>query len=123
MMIRAFVVFSLGAALIAALGAPLAMVQPGMLVLGGHYHIGAGETLHEDVNFYFAQVTIDESAQVDGHVFLYSSTLDLRGHVSEDIHAFESDLTLRETASVDGEIDENELIHWTVLLPAAARLP
>ena len=122
-MIRIFVLFSLGAILIAALGAPLAMLQPGTLVVGGHYRIGTGETLQEDVRFYFAQVTIEEGASVDGQVFLFSSTLDLRGHVTEDIQAFESDLTLRETASVDGEVDASDFIHWTVLLPAAARLP
>lgn len=122
-MIRTFIVFSVSTILIAALSVPLAIAQHGMLVLGGHYRIGPGETLQEDVSFYFSQVTIEEGAQVDGHVFLYSSTLDLRGHITEDIHAFESDLTLRESAAVDGEIDDNDFIHWTVLLPAAARIP
>jgi hypothetical protein len=60
---------------------------------------------------------------VDGHVFLYSSTLDLRGTVTEDIHAFESDLTVRETAQIAGEIDETDFIRWTLLLPATVRLP
>lgn len=122
-MIRIFALFSVAAVLLAALIAPLTVLQPGALVLGGHYHIGAGESLGENISFYFAQVTIDKGASVDGHVFLYSSTLDLRGDVTEDIHAFESDLTLRESARVAGEIDEKDFIHWTLLLPAMAQLP
>lgn len=122
-MIRTFAIFSLGAILLSALNIPLAALQPGIFILGGHYRIGTGETLQEDASFYFAQVTIEEGASLDGHLFLFSSTLELGGHVSEDIYAFESDLTLRESARVDGEIDEKDFIHWTVLLPASARLP
>ena len=122
-MIRALTVFTLATVLLAALSVPIMVLQPGAFVLGGQYRIGPGETLNEDVSFYFAQVTVEEGAAVDGHVFLYSSTLDLRGDVTEDIHAFESDLTLRETAQVDGEIDRNNLIHWTFVLPAIAWLP
>lgn len=122
-MIRALTVFTLATVLLAALSVPIMVLQPGAFVLGGQYRIGPGETLNEDVSFYFAQVTVEEGAAVDGHVFLYSSTLDLRGDVTEDIHAFESDLTLRETAHVDGEIDRNNLIHWTFVLPAIAWLP
>ena len=122
-MIRGLFFFSFAAILGVVLYAPIAIIQPGEIVVGGHYNVGPGETLDKDISFYFAQVTIDKSAAVDGHVFLYSSTLDLRGHVTEDIHAFESDLTLRETARIEGEIDEHDFIHWTLLLPAAARLP
>lgn len=124
-MIRTLTFFSVAAVLLSVLCVPLttSMTHSGGFVFGGHYHIGSDESLKEDISFYFAQVTIDEGAAVDGHVFLYSSTLDLRGHVTEDIHAFESDLTLRESAQVDGEIDESEFIHWTLLLPAAAQLP
>jgi len=122
-MIRSMTILSVAAIVLLVFCVPLMMLKPGGLVLGGHYHLGPGETLKEDVSFYFAQVTIDEGASVDGHVFLYSSTLDLRGHVTEDIHAFESDMTMRENAQVDGEIDETDFIHWTLLLPAAAQIP
>jgi hypothetical protein len=122
-MMRNLSIFSFAVILLSVLGSPLAGLQAGAFVLGGHYHIAPGETVKEDLSFYFAQVRIDEGASVEGHVFLYSSTLDLRGQITEDIHAFESDLTLREGAQVGGEIDETDLIHWTVLLPAAARLP
>jgi hypothetical protein len=122
-MIRSLALFSFAAILLSVLCVPLVIMYSGELVVGGHYRVGPGETLNEDVSFYFAQVTIDEGASVDGHVFLYSSTLDLCGIVTEDIHAFESDLTLRENAQVGGEIDERDFIHWTLLLPAAAHLP
>lgn len=122
-MIRILVVFSVATVLLAGLITPLAVLQPGKSVLGGIYHIGQNESLKEDVNFYFAQVIVEKGASVDGHVFLFSSTLDLAGRVTGDIHAVESDLTLRESARVGGEIGENELIHWTLLLPATARLP
>ena len=122
-MIRSLALFSFAAILLSVLCAPLIMMYSGELVVGGHYTVGPGEALKEDVSFYFAQVTIEEGASVDGHVFLYSSTLDLGGSVTEDIHAFESDLTMRETAQVDGEVDERDFIHWTLLLPAAAQLP
>jgi hypothetical protein len=121
--IRIFAIFSVATVLVAAVIVPLTLLQPGAFVLGGHYHITAGEALNEDISFYFAQVTIDEGAKVDGHIFLYSSTLDLRGDVTENIHAFESDLTLRASARVEGEIDEKDLIHWTLLLPAMTQLP
>ena len=122
-MIRIFAIFSVAAVLLSGLVAPLSVAKPGMFVLGGHYHIGQGESLKEDISFYFTQVTIEEDAIVEGQVFLFSSTLDLAGHVTEDIHAFESDLTLRESARVDGEIGEKDLIHWTFLLPAMAQVP
>jgi hypothetical protein len=122
-LIRSLAFFSLAAIFMAVLFVPFAMMQSGRIVVGGHYHVGPGETLDKDINFYFAQVIIEEGASVDGHVFLYSSTLDLRGHVSEDVHAFESDLTLHESARVDGEIDGTDFIRWTVLLPAITQLP
>jgi hypothetical protein len=122
-MIRIFAIFSVAAVILSGLVVPLSIAQPGMFVLGGHYYIGQGESLKEDISFYFTQVTIEEDAIVEGQVFLFSSTLDLAGYVTEDIHAFESDLTLRDSAQVDGEIAEKELIHWTFLLPALAQVP
>lgn len=122
-MIRILVIFSVATVLLAGLASPLVVLQPGQSILGGTYHIGQNEPLKEDVNFYFAQVIVEEGASVDGHVFLFSSTLDLAGQVTGDIHAVESDLTLRESARVGGEIGEKDLIHWTLLLPATARLP
>ena len=122
-MIRTFVTLLIATVLLAGLGIPLVAVQPGVFVLGGQYNLTPGETLQEDMNFYFAQVTIDDGASVEGHIYLFSSTLDLGGVVTEDVHAFESDLTLRETAQVHGEIDERDFIHWTLLLPAIALVP
>jgi len=122
-MIRSLTVFSLAATLITILAMPIMVLHPGPLLLGGQYHIGPGETMEEDVSFYFAQVTIDEGALVDGNVSLYSSTLDLRGHVTEGIHAFESDLTLHDAARVDGAVDETDFIHWTLLLPGIVQFP
>ena len=122
-MTRSLIIFALAAIVLSTLSVPFMVLQPGEFVLGGQYHITADTPVKEDMSFYFAQVTIEEGAQVDGHIFLYSSTLDLRGDVTEDIHAFESDLTLRETARVEGEIDETSFIHWTILLPAIAQLP
>ncbi len=122
-MFRIFALLSIAAGMLARLVAPISVAQPEMVVLGGSYHIRQGESLKEDVRFYFAQVTVDEGASVDGKIFLFSSTLDLGGHVSKEIHALESDLTLRESAQVDGKIDEKDFIHWTVLLPAMAQLP
>jgi hypothetical protein len=122
-MIRGLAIFSFAAILLALVSVPLMVLQPGSLVLGGHYSIGPGEVLKDDISFYFAQVTIDEGAEVEGHVFLYSSVLDLRGVVTEDVHAFESGLTLREGARVNGKIDEKDLLHWTVLLPAVFQVP
>jgi len=122
-MIRGLVILSFAAILLAIFSVPFMALHPGEFILGGHYHIGSGEALKENVSFYFAQVTVDEGASVNGHVFLFSSTLDLRGDVTEDIHAFESDLTLRESAHVDGKIDQTDFIHWTLLLPALAQVP
>ena len=122
-MIRSLVIFSLATVLLATLSMPFLVLHPGETILGGQYHITSGTPLEKDLSFYFAQVTIDDGALVDGQIFLYSSTLDLRGHVTEDIHAFESSLTLRETAQVGGKIDEKDFIHWTLLLPAIAQVP
>ena len=122
-MIRSFVILSLATILLATLSMPFLVLHTGETVLGGQYHITSNTPLEKDMSFYFAQVTIDDDALVDGHIFLYSSTLDLRGHVTEDIHAFESNLTLRESAQVDGKIDETGFIHWTLLLPAIAQVP
>ena len=107
-MTRTLAIFSVGAVFLASMLAPLAVLKSGMLVLGGRYHFDHNDSLKKDVNFYFAQVTIEEGADVDGQVFLFSSTLDLAGHVTEDVHAFESDLTLRKSARVDGEIGEKD---------------
>jgi hypothetical protein len=122
-MIRFFTLFSVVTMLLTGLMSPTPAPKSGMVVLGGSHHIRQNESLKENVSFYFAQVTIDEGASVDGQVFLFSSTLDLAGRVTEDIHAFESDLTLRESAQVDGKIDEKDFIHWTFLLPAMVQLP
>jgi hypothetical protein len=122
-MIRAIAIFSVAAVLLAGLGIPLMALKPGAFVVGGCHRIGAGELMEEDMSFFFAQVTVDEGASVDGHIFLFSSTLDLHGNVTEDIHAFESDLTLRESAQVRGEVDETDFINWTLLLPAVAQIP
>jgi len=122
-MVRSLIIATFAVVLLATLSMPLVVIHPGETVLGGQYHITTDTPLDEDMNFYFAQVTIDEGASVNGHIFLYSSTLDLRGHVTEDIHAFESDLTMQETARVDGDIDQNDFIHWTLLLPAIAQVP
>jgi len=122
-MTRILIVFSLATVALATVSMPFIVLHPGEFVVGGQYHITRETSLTEDISFYFAQVTIEESAQVDGHVFLYSSTLDLHGNVTQDIHAFESDLTLRETARVEGEIDQTDFIHWTLLLPAMAQIP
>lgn len=117
-MIRTTAIFLGATILLAILSIPMMVIQPGEAIVGGHTYIGPNETLKENVHFYFAQVTIDEGASVEGRVFLYSSTLDLRGSVTEGIQAVESDLTLRETAHIDGEIDQTEFIHWTLLLPS-----
>jgi len=122
-MIRVLTIFSLATVFLTVLSLPVMILQPGAFVLGGQYHIGPGETLDNDASFYFTQVTIDEGAVVDGNVFLYSSTLDLRGEVTQNIQTFESDLTIRESARVDGKIDQNDHLHWTLLLPAIAWLP
>lgn len=122
-MTRIFIFFSLAAIALTTLSMPFLVVHPGELVVGGQHHITGNSPVHEDISFYFAQVTIDEDAMVDGNIFLYSSTLDLSGKVSEDIHAFESDLTLRKSARIDGVIDQTDFIHWTLLLPAMTHLP
>ena len=122
-MIRSLTFFSFAAILLTILSVPFMALYPGEFVLGGHYHVGPGESLKEDINFYFAQVTVDEGASIDGHIFLFSSTLDLHGNVTEDIHSFESGLTLRENAHVGGDLDENALIHWTLLLPPIVQVP
>ena len=122
-MIRTLTLFSLTAILLSVLYVPFMALQPGAFILGGHYNVGPGETLPNDISIYFAQVTVAQGATVEGRVFLYSSTLDLSGVVSEDIRAFESDLTLRSTARVQGEIYESDFIHWTLLLPKALQLP
>lgn len=122
-MIRNLIIASFIVVLLATLSMPFLVLHPGEFVLGGQHHITSATALEENISFYFAQVTIDEDAQVNGEIFLYSSTLDLHGHVIEDIHAFESDLTLYETAHVDGEIDRNDFIHWTLLLPEIVELP
>jgi hypothetical protein len=122
-MIRALTLFSVAALLVAAVSLPFMVLQPGPVVIGGHYHIGSGEALSGNMSFYFAQVTIDEGALVNGHISLYSSTLDLRGTVTKGIQAFESDLKLRDSGLVDGKIEQSGLLHWTVLLPAILSLP
>lgn len=122
-MFHILTLFSVATTMLAGLISPLTSWHTGTLFLGGSHQISANKSISEDVSFYFAQVTIEEGATVDGHIFLFSSTLDLAGHVTEEVHAFESDLMLRDSAKVDGEIDEEDLIHWTLLLPTIAQLP
>ena len=121
-MIRSLIVFSLATVALATLSMPFLVLHPGKIVLGGQHHITSETALEGNVSFYFAQVTIDEGAQINGQIFLYSSTLDLRGNVAKGIHAFESDLTLHETAHVEGRVDQNDLIHWTLVLPAIVQI-
>lgn len=120
---RTLAVFSLAAIFLTVVSAPLMALFPGAYVVGGHFYIEPGQTLNEDVSFFFAQVTIDQGASVDGHIFLFSSALDLGGNVTGGIRGLESDLTLRETAQVAGAVDETDVIHWTLLLPAINQIP
>jgi len=120
---RTFAVFSLAAIFLTVLSTPLVALFPGAFVVGGHFYVGPGQTLDEDVSFFFAQVTIDEGASVDGHIFMFSSALDLGGNVTNGIRGLESDLTLRESAQVAGAVDETDLVHWTLLLPAINQIP
>jgi len=122
-MMRSLIISSFAAVFLATLSMPFLVLHPGEFVLGGQHHITSATDMEKDISFYFAQVTVDEGAFVNGHIFLYSSTLDLRGHVTEDIHVIESDLTLHETAQVDGKIDQKDFIHWALLLPEIAQIP
>jgi len=122
-MIRSLIISALVVVLLTTASMPLMVLHPGEFVLGGQHQITSETPLEGNISFYFAQVTIEENAQVDGQIFLYSSTLDVRGHATKDIHAFESDLTLHDTARVDGKIDQNDFIHWTLLLPEIAQIP
>jgi len=114
---RILIISALVVVLLASMSMPFLVLHSGRIIVGGQHHITSDMLLGEDMSFYFAQVTVDEDALVDGQIFLYSSTLGLHGHVTKDIHAIESDLTLHTTARVDGEIDQNDLIHWTLVLP------
>ena len=122
-MMRSLIISSFVIVFLATLIMPILVLHPGEFVLGGQHHITSATALEKDISFYFAQVTVDEGALVNGHIFLYSSTLDLHGHVTEDIHAYESDLTLYEPARVDGKINQKDFIHWTLLLPAIVQIP
>jgi hypothetical protein len=122
-MMRSLIISSFAIVLLATLSMPFLILHPGGFVLGGRHHITPATALEKDISFYFAQEAVDEGALVKGHIFLNSSTLDLHGHVTEDIHAFESNVILHETVLVDGKIDQKDIIHWTLLLPAIVQIP
>jgi hypothetical protein len=122
-MFRSLILSALVVALLATLSMPFLVLHPGEFFFGGQHRITSETHLEKDSSFYFAQVVVDEDALVDCQIFLYSSTLDLHGHVTKDIHAFESDLTFRENAHVDGKITQTDFIHWTLLLPQIVRIP
>lgn len=95
--------------------------DPGTYVVGGQYVVHAGEVLRGNLQTFFAQVTVEAGARVEGSITIVSSTLDLAGSVSGSVLSMGSDLTVRPGAAIDEGTRQLQGIPYVILLPSMVR--
>jgi hypothetical protein len=95
--------------------------QSNSYAIGGECVIHTGDVVHGDLRAFFAQVTVQDGARVDGSITAISSTLDLAGSVGGSVLAVESDLAVRDTAKLSESPRRVEGIPYVLLLPHIVR--
>jgi hypothetical protein len=93
-----------------------------VLVIGGEYTLGSGQTLDRDLTAVFARVIVEDGARVDGRLTGISSHLDLRGQITGDILAIESEITLHSSCETVGAQQAFDAFEYVILLPELLRL-
>jgi len=95
--------------------------QPDSVVVGGEYVIHRGEVVTGNVDAWFAQITLEDGARVQGQIRSLSSVLNLGGKVDGTILAVGSDVIVRATAELAQHPRRVEIIPYVILLPRMAR--
>lgn len=91
--------------------------QPDSVAVGGQYVIHRGEVVTGDLDAWFAQVTLEDGARVQGRIRAVSSVLDLGGKVDGTVLAVGSDVIVRITADLPKRPRSVEIIPYVILLP------
>ena len=106
---------------ILAFGLLLAANQA-VYVIGGEYTVPSGMVVQGDLITIFARVTLEEGAQVNGHIQTFSSDLIVDGTVSRGIFSLASQVIQSRTTKILENVREIRLLPCVVLLPQIARL-
>jgi hypothetical protein len=93
-----------------------------VIVIGGQYTLGRGQTLDRDLTALFARVVVEDGARVDGRITGISSDLDLQGAINGDILAIESEVTMRPSCETSGAQREFDAFKYVILFPELLRL-
>ena len=91
------------------------------LIMGGEYIVHQGEIVHGNLEFAFAQVTLEEGSHLDGGIISFSSAVDVCGTVSGNISSLESDFQLEKSARVKALPRDKGVFPFVILLPKMVR--
>lgn len=78
--------------------------EPGKLILGGTYILGAGEQLSGGIAIAGGDVVFERGSRVDGDVLLAGGRLQVAGRIDGDVAVFGGQLQLLKSAFVDGDV-------------------
>ena len=107
--------------LAALLPGALALINHNSYIVGGEYVIPEGETVQGNLSLFFAQVTLEKDARLEGSILSFSSVVDVRGAVTGDISSVESEVNVQQSAEIKAVPRDTGLFPLVVLLPEMAR--
>lgn len=90
-------------------------------VVGGEYVVPQGETVRRNLSLFFAQVSLEKDARLEGSILSVSSVVDIGGTVTGDISSLESEVRVRQSANVKAIPRDTGVFPLVVLLPEMAR--
>jgi hypothetical protein len=99
----------------------LAVINHDTYIIGGDYVVHEGNIVHGNLRLFFAQVTLEKDAHVEGAILSFSSTMDVRGTVTGNISSLESEVKVRESAHIKGIPSDTNILPLVLLLPEMAR--
>jgi hypothetical protein len=117
---RPLLVALTGLLLLAVAGA--ALTRQTVFVIGGEYTLRPGAVVEGNLTAFFARVTVEQGAHINGKLTSISSELDLRGSVGGEVASIESDVTLGQTCETGGGRSTFDVFDFVILFPEIMRL-
>jgi hypothetical protein len=99
----------------------LAAINHNTYIVGGEYVVRKGEIVDGNLGLFFAEVTLEKGARVDGTVLSFSSVVDVYGTVAGNISSLESEVNVRPSAQVKVVPKDTGVFPVVILLPNIAR--
>ena len=107
--------------LVMLLTGALALINHNSYIVGGEYVIRGGETVQGNLSLFFAQVTLEKDARLEGSILSFSSVVDVGGTVTGNISSLESEVNVRQPAEVKVVPRDTGVFPLVLLLPEMAR--